>query len=181
MTKPRYLPGHVFGDYTLVERLGRVGANYRGLFECRCGAIDDKPIHNMAAGYGVTCTHDRRAGFGPCYVDNPTINTAHNRHRRVRGRAVLLPCAVCGRVTKGNQWAYRHAAPDERSQVTGKDRGQVFSALPDEYWVLCRRDHARFDRAYERHSFDGLQSLPHIALRLAYDPDYESLSGDPQG
>ncbi len=88
---------------------------------------------------------------------------------------------VCEHVGEGNAWAYRHNSSEARSQLAGKDRGQVYSIHPGDYVVMCRRHHTRFDRAHARTTPLGTLSLAHVALAEAFTPDYDAWKKDQHG
>ncbi|SDM79624.1 hypothetical protein SAMN05192576_0950 [Nocardioides szechwanensis] len=53
----------------------------------------------------------------------------------------------------------------------------MFSLSENDYWVLCRSHHQRWDRGYARTVPVGATSLAHLALAMAYDPDYGQVGG----
>lgn len=77
-----------------------------------------------------------------------TYEGAHQRVRKVRGRAVDQPCAHCAE--RAAQWAYDHADPEAITGLDRNGRGVVnlmaYSLDPDHYIPLCQPCHVRFDQ-----------------------------------
>lgn len=169
-SRRRYKAGDRFGALELVEYVESSASGSRARFRCDCGAEKVVALRNVTH-RGVDTCADRTKHPDPRLTESPTYGTMHKRLVKLRGSASELPCARCGKVDKGNQWAYRHSTFDEVCQVTGKDRGRVYALEPEHYWVLCRSHHASWDRAKAKQP--GL-SLFHVALAMAYEPDYSA-------
>lgn len=179
----KHRPGDRFGELVLLEHLpSESGPRTRGLFRCDCGGEKALNINNVAASRIVNCA-DREVHPDPrAAVDgNVSANTWHKMLVGKYGPARSLPCAMCGSEGPSNRWAYRHSSYEERTQLAGKDRGQVFATDdPSHYFVLCGRHHRGFDDAHRSHTAKGSRSLPHIALAMAFRPSYEEVPPEPQ-
>ena len=69
--------------------------------------------------------------------------TAHRRIQSKRGKALEHACVECGGHAK--EWAYDHAAPDERQEDLGPYSLDVFHYQP-----MCVPCHRRFDAGLRR-------------------------------
>jgi hypothetical protein len=83
---------------------------------------------------------------------------AHDKTRRVRGRAAEQICAHRG--GKAREWAYSHEDPEEFAD----SHGRRFSAHPDQYVALCKHCHQVFDKALitrcpKGHPYEGANLL----------------------
>ena len=67
--------------------------------------------------------------------------TAHDRIRRVRGKASAQDCVNCG--GQAHDWAYNHEQPDP--QELTNEAGLVYSNDPSYYTPMCRKCHRQFD------------------------------------
>lgn len=70
--------------------------------------------------------------------------TAHDRIRRVRGKASARDCVTCGR--QAHDWAYNHEQPDPQEIIN--EAGLVYSDDPSYYTPMCRKCHRQFDVGY---------------------------------
>jgi hypothetical protein len=156
---------------------GKGGSN--ALWECDCGNSKVIRVANVTQGKVTHCSDwtQHRHHMDP--GETLSANAWHRKLSRHLGGAGTLPCALCGAVSDSNEWAYRHSSYEARCQLEGKDRGQVYSLDEGDYWVLCRSHHRRWDSGHSRTVAKGSLSLPHIALSMAYNPDYgqEALHG----
>lgn len=66
---------------------------------------------------------------------------AHERIRKVRGKASAQKCVHCSE--QASDWAYNHRAPDPL-EITD-DAGLVYSNDPSFYLPMCRKCHRQFD------------------------------------
>ena len=78
--------------------------------------------------------------------------TAHNRVRKIYGKAEDHPCACCGEPAR--HWAYDHKDAHE----VARD-GRIYSMDPTHYWPLCIACHRFSDSRQSR--------LRYIALHFA--------------
>lgn len=164
-------PGDRYGQLVVIDYAPGDSNGSRVEVQCDCGNRKVLALRNLRSGATTHCA-DRKSH--PHYPVDCEISTAHGRVVRTYGPASSHPCALCGK--PGFDWSYRQNSPTERSQLTGRDRGQVFSVDPEDYWVLCRAHHSRFDAAHARVSVQGFLSLPHVAFAAAYRPVYNPLS-----
>lgn len=76
--------------------------------------------------------------------DDATYSAAHQRVRKLRGRASDAPCVDCGAAAA--QWSYDRNDPNEKS---GEYQGRptVYSTDADHYSPRCVPCHKRFDLA----------------------------------
>lgn len=75
--------------------------------------------------------------------------SAHNRTRRVRGKAAAQSCTGCGGPAK--EWALRH---DAAALVTDEE-GRSYSDDPYDYSAMCFRCHRLMDKASITHCPQG--------------------------
>jgi hypothetical protein len=68
---------------------------------------------------------------------------AHNRVRRLRGKASSHACAHCGGTAR--DWAYDHQDPNEASEVVNGYQVD-YSADPTHYMPLCKSCHVKLDK-----------------------------------
>lgn len=77
---------------------------------------------------------------------------AHQRVRKLRGRAAEHLCAHCG--APANDWAYNYEDPSplvEDVQIRDTIVPMVYSLNPDCYIPLCHSCHRNFDRVMSPH------------------------------
>lgn len=175
MANRRTAPGDRFGKLVVIGYRERDTNGSRVEVECDCGNRKVLALRNLRSGATTDCA-DRSKHPNPRALDDCQINTWHKRLVTEYGPARTHPCAFCGVITDGNVWAYRHSSSEARSQLVGKDRGQVFAPGLEHYFVLCRSHHHRFDEAHRNVAVSGFMSLPHIAMAAAYRPTYERLT-----
>lgn len=74
--------------------------------------------------------------------EQPSYAAAHQRLKKVRGRAADHQCVDCDEPAK--HWSYSNNAPD---QIVGIHQGYrvVYSLDPKQYAPRCARCHKRFD------------------------------------
>lgn len=83
--------------------------------------------------------------------------TAHERVRRVRGKASGYPCTRCP--SPAYDWAYNNDSPDPEAKTD--HRGRVYSDSPGFYIPMCRRCHRNFDEQHAKpncpkgHPYEG--------------------------
>lgn len=83
--------------------------------------------------------------------------SAHDRVRRVRGKASSYPCTSCPE--SAYDWAYNNDAPDP--QAITDQAGRVYSNNPDFYIPMCRKCHRKFDEKHAKpncpqgHPYEG--------------------------
>lgn len=175
----RYTVGHRFDDTTLTL-LAHIPADQRTgtyvLVRCDCGNNRELQLRYVASRRTRNCS-DRTRHRDSRKVTDPSYSTIHQQLTKTWGTAKALPCAFCAHVGEGNQWSYRYSSYEARSALGNKkDRGRVFSVDLGDYWVLCRSHHQRFDRRHRATVPSGQLSLAHIALAMAYQPDYQAWS-----
>lgn len=171
-------PGDRFAQLVLLKYLEPDKSGSRALFECDCGNRKELALRNVVAGRTKNCA-DRSKHASPrkgSTVADMSANTWHKRLVATYGSASRFPCAFCGVKSRANRWCYRHGSYEERTQLAGKDRGQVF-ATDDarHYFVLCQKHHRAFDEAHRQQTPHGGISLPHVAFAMAFQPDYQVL------
>lgn len=76
--------------------------------------------------------------------------SAHNRVRRINGKAVEYRCEHCD--MPALEWALDHGMPN---LVTESDRFGRYSNNPDDYIPLCKPCHNNFDKAPITHCPKG--------------------------
>lgn len=99
----------------------------------RTGSVDGVRIQSRE-------THPQWRG------DRVSYAGAHRRVYRDRGRASLHGCE-CG--APATQWAYDHADPNERAELT-PGGWRTYSVNPDHYQPMCTPCHKRADLARTR-------------------------------
>ena len=164
--------GQRFGELTLVAYTDpSPSGDSRAAFDCDCGTRGKVlRLNNVVRGATTTCADRSRHGDYRSRGESVTAGTRHKQLTARHGSPSTRPCVMCGSIGRGNDWAYRHSSFEERCQLTGKDRGQVYSLDDADYWVMCRRHHMRWDDTHRRTVPKGLVSGPHVALALAFSP-----------
>lgn len=140
------LSGRRFGD--LVART-RIGDSW--ICDCDCGGVHTVRTGHLSAGSVTRCSagdHPSESVVG--YV------AAHNRVRRLRGRAHEHQCCDCG--SPATEWSYMHNDPSELISDQGTSAGCLYSLNPDCYAPRCRRCHRRFDLVHGNASNRKLRS-----------------------
>lgn len=100
---------------------------------------------------------------------------AHQRIRKVRGRAADYLCEECGEV-RAKQWAYNHEDPNELTMPhPNRDATLVYSLDPSFYIPLCAPCHKLFDVPAEKRLMYA-KNASDAALRR-----WESLSLEEKG
>lgn len=82
-------------------------------------------------------------------ADEIRYRTAHDRVRKMRGRASEYLCVDC--TGPAQEWSYQGGCPRERTEFrtsrSGDSRMVAYSPDPDRYVARCIPCHIRFDRA----------------------------------
>lgn len=139
------LTGQRFDHWEVVERAESSARGARWRVRCDCGTVRVIRGDHLRAGKTRSCgclsvqvlVERNRARM----VEVPGYNTAHERLRRVRGKANDHPCASCG--GGATDWAYTH---DDPKQLVDQALGLRYSPDPQFYVPMCRSCHSKFDR-----------------------------------
>lgn len=162
----KWRAGDRFGQLVLVDYVApSASGDSRASFNCACGTRG-KVIRLSNVTGKRQQSHCADWSRHPHPQSSGAAITANGRHRQLSeryGSASTRACLACGKVGRGNDYAYLHSSSEERTQLTGKDRGTVYSLDDEHYAVLCRRHHIAFDRAHGRVALGAL-SGPHVAL-----------------
>lgn len=158
-------PGARFGQLVLIEYVEPTPSGSMASWECDCGNRKAIAVRNVTRADGQR--HCADWSNHPHPQSSGAVITSGGRHQQLRiryGSASSHPCIACGKVGRGNDYAYLHSSGEERSQLVGKDRGQTFALEDEAYAVLCRGHHMALDRAHRSLVALGAVSGPHVAL-----------------
>lgn len=72
-----------------------------------------------------------------------SYGTAHDRVRRMKGKAKDFPCVECG--GNSDDWSYNHDDPNEKAGYGQHGHLMLYSLNPDHYSPRCRPCHRIFD------------------------------------
>lgn len=79
---------------------------------------------------------------------NIKFHSAHERCKRLWGKAALHPCITCG--GPANEWAYDGTDDSELYSPNQHGYWNLYSRFPEFYMPMCRKCHARRDGAIAR-------------------------------
>jgi hypothetical protein len=83
---------------------------------------------------------------------------AHNRTRRVRGRAAEKACVTCG--GQAREWALIHDAAGVERDI----QGRLFSRDPMDYQAMCKHCHQIYDKSLITECPHGHEYTPENTL-----------------
>lgn len=135
------LAGQTFGRITVIER---AGSNKRGSAVWRCSCSCGNSLASTPSTSDLRTGNTTSCGCASV-IENPIYESMHNRIRAARGSASTYSCIGCEE--QAAEWSYTGNAPDERSDIEGKNAGKPFTTDMNFYVPRCRSCHQRHDRA----------------------------------
>ena len=141
--------------YRCYKRRWHTESRAARLAAATCSACGQVPVVVLASLLCRACAAAarsaarRRAVRSRPYIadrEPATYLAAHDRVRRLRGRAAAWPCLECGNAAA--QWAYRAGSARERitvDTVNGRSQRRHWSPEPADYDPLCVRCHRNRD------------------------------------
>lgn len=138
------LTGQTLGRLTVLER---VTGRRQAMWRCRCACGSERIVRsdNLRSGSTTSCGCLHAEVVSREVV---TYSGAHQRVRRLRGKAADYPCADCG--GRADQWSYDgldlNEQIEQRKRIDGEMVPMAYSLETKHYHPRCDSCHRSLDR-----------------------------------